>query len=383
MKFRFAAKLTNLLKCALNALGSGGTALPGNLLLRVYPGFLTDCADMVSGTKFAITGTNGKSTTASILASILKANNRAVIYNSEGANMPAGIATTLAVGFSEAKTFDDMVIETDEAYLRQIFEVLNFDYLILTNLFEDQTDRHGSPQELCKKIQTAIDLNPNLKLVVNSDDPVLSELQGKKVTYSLRGGADYNGKAELFDDHIELKVGGNTFKINLKGRYNAYNALAAIAAALENGLTANEIQIGLDAVKPLYGRDFSLKINNKNVKLNLIKNTVGANEVIELITGNKILIAINNEFPDGRDFSWIYGTKFELLNASNNKFFVSGTKANEMAKHLQNCGVEPQNITVEPDLKCAVKLATNALEDPEELNALMVFTALAEFKNIF
>lgn len=446
MKFKIATKLTSLLRGALNLFNSKGTALPGNLLLRFYPGFLRDSTQFTkdnNGKNFSVTGTNGKSTTSSILAMILEKNGKRVIHNTEGANMPAGIATTIAVGLDKFNKADNLVIETDEAYIVQVFKEIDFDYLILTNLFEDQMDRHGSPLELRRKIQAAIDLNPNIKVITNADDPIFNEIRGEKIYFGLnsvsyldaqgrplknvksepkkthicpkcgtalkyskvfyskigryyctcgliRPVLDYSCTVKIFEEHSELKITNGKkiykFKIELKGLYNAYNALAAVVAALEYGLKEQEIQKGLDCFTPLYGRSYTAQVDGRDINLNLIKNAVGANEIIKSF-GNlewaKILIAINNDYPDGRDFSWIYKTDFELLNTPNNQFFITGSKAAEMAQRLKDAGVDTKNIKVEPNLKKAVRLGLNALDEDEELIALMVFTALKEFEKKF
>lgn len=434
MKFKIATALTYLVKNSLNALNSKGTALPGKILTKFYPNFLADSEKFINGAKFSVTGTNGKSTTSSILALILEKSGRVVIHNTEGANMPAGIATTVALGLNKTGMADNLVIETDEAYLAQIFKKINFDYLIATNLFEDQLDRHGSPIQLRGKIQEGINLNPNLKLILNADDPILEGFLGEKIYFglnsveyctkkiesALEGNCDcpkcgkklhydkvfyskvgayscscgllrpelnYSGDVKIFDDYFELKVSNEgkvyNFKVNLKGLFNAYNALGAVVGALIAGVNEVQIQAALNEFKPLYGRAYTTKVMGKNIKLNLIKNSVGASETIKSfgkLENAKILIAINNEYPDGRDFSWIYSTSFELLNSPTNSFFLSGTKANEMAQLLFRLGIDQKNIKIEPNLKTCVELGINSLEDGEELTALLVFTALAEFE---
>lgn len=434
MKFKFATALTCLIKNFLNALNSKGTALPGKILTKFYPNFLADSEKYINGMKFSVTGTNGKSTTSSILAFILKESGRVLIHNTEGANMPSGIATTIAMGLNKTDRADNLVIETDEAYLGQIFAKINFDYLIITNLFEDQLDRHGSPLQLRAKIQEGINLNPNLKLIVNADDPILEGFEGEKIYFGLNsveyctqkiesvfdGNCDcpkcgeklhynkvfyskvgdysctcgllrpelnYSCDVKIFDDYFELKVLNEgeiyNFKVNLKGLFNVYNALGAAVGALKSGINEAQIQNALNEFKPLYGRAYTTKVMGKNVKLNLIKNSVGASETIKSfgkLENAKILIAINNEYPDGRDFSWIYSTSFELLNSPTNHFFISGTKANEMAELLCGLGIEAENIKIETNLKTCVELGVNSLEQGEELTALLVFTALAEFE---
>ena len=91
--FNKALKNTNRIYSLLKKLHFEGTSFPGKLLRQNYKGFLTDAQDYAISDRFAITGKNGKTTTAGILAQILKEAEHSVIHNELGANMPNGIAT--------------------------------------------------------------------------------------------------------------------------------------------------------------------------------------------------------------------------------------------------------------------------------------------------
>lgn len=183
MNFKQAIGYTNKIYKFLRKINSEGTSLPGKYLRKFYPEFLRESQNYVTSYKYAITGTNGKTTTAGILAQILKETQKTVIHNELGANMPNGIATALALGLfnnfkanGDEASVDNFVIESDEAYLSEIFENIIFDYLLVTNLFRDQLDRYGELDITKRKIQEGIRLNPDLKLIINADDPCLYDI---------------------------------------------------------------------------------------------------------------------------------------------------------------------------------------------------------------
>lgn len=174
-----AAKILAILITILNR--SSGTSIIGLIALKICPDFLSYCQKYVKKGVITITGTNGKTTTAGLIASILEENNQKVVHNEQGANMLTGIANALALGISPFKRFDYYVLEVDEAYLTKLYDYLPSNYLLVTNLFRDQLDRYGELDTTAKKIQEAIDKNPNLKLVLNADDPKVSNLGGVNV----------------------------------------------------------------------------------------------------------------------------------------------------------------------------------------------------------
>nr|WP_255405151.1 Mur ligase family protein [Thermoanaerobacterium sp. RBIITD] len=72
-----------LLACKIT--GKGGTSLPGKLTLKLCPNIIKDLINGIKNEKVAITGTNGKTTTSGLIASILKASKKKVVHNREGA----------------------------------------------------------------------------------------------------------------------------------------------------------------------------------------------------------------------------------------------------------------------------------------------------------
>ena len=169
----FSAKIINK---GLHLIKSAGTSLPGVAAMKISKNFLSFLSKYCKNDIITITGTNGKTTTAGLLAHILKSADKSVLHNEKGANMLSGIASALAVDYKPFSRFDYAVLESDEAYLTKLYDYLKADYLLVTNLFRDQLDRYGELDTTAKKIQNAISKNSDLKVFINADDPMLSEL---------------------------------------------------------------------------------------------------------------------------------------------------------------------------------------------------------------
>lgn len=437
----FSAKTIN--KC-LHLMKSAGTSLPGLIALKISKNFLSFLSKYCQKKVVTVTGTNGKTTTAGLLAHILKTAQNSVLHNEKGANMLSGIASSLAVNYKPFSRFDYAVLESDEAYLTKLYDYLFADYLLVTNLFRDQLDRYGELDTTAKKIQDAISKNPKLKLLINADDPMLAGLGEKNtkiyygfenityknqqqesmsppeavvcpwcksdLTYEKRYYAhvgrfycekcskkrtepNYKAYAVIYDDYSEIYIkfeeNGKEkelyFKSGLIGLYSAYNTLAAISAALELQIAPETIQLGLDTYKAVFGRAEKRIVNNKEVLIQLIKNPTGASEVIRTVnkdTCSKLLIIINDNYADGRDVSWLWDTDFELLKEYTGDIIVSGTRAYDMAVRLKYAGFDTSKIEVRTDIKQSVDYAISQTEDNGKLLIMPTYTALLAMQKI-
>lgn len=436
----FGAKAINK---GLHLLKSSGTSLPGLIALKISKNFLSYLSKYCQKKIFTVTGTNGKTTTSGCLAHILKTAHNNILHNEKGANMLSGIASSLAVNYKPFSKFDYAVLESDEAYLTKLYDYLNADYLLVTNLFRDQLDRYGELNTTALKIQNAIDKNPNLKLIVNADDPMLTDLgkNNEKIFFGFdsieykntqkesqapaenvsctcksdlsyenryyahvgkyfckscgrtRPKLNYSASALIYDEYSEISVKykkdeqetENKFKTNLVGLYNAYNTLAAIVCALECNIDANIIQNGLDSYKTMFGRAEKLTIDGKNILVQLIKNPTGASEVIRTInqeTCAKLLIIINDNYADGRDVSWLWDTDFELLKNYQGNIIVSGIRAYDMATRLKYAGFDTTKIEIKQDIKTAIDYTLSTTQKDEQILIMPTYTALLDMQKI-
>ena len=393
---------------------SSGTSFVGMVVLKICPDFLTHCSKYIKKRIVTITGTNGKSTTSGLIAHILETAHQNVIHNLKGANMLTGVANVFALSVSPFKRFDYAVIESDEAYLSKLYNFIKSDYLVVTNLFRDQLDRYGELNTTAGFIKNAIDKNPDLKLVLNADDPIVATFNrtkynvyygfenveyrcnyehnskapsevfncncGEELKYSKqffaqqghyycpkcgykRPQCTYPANVIVYDDYSIINVQNRgisfEFKIGLSGLYNAYNALAAISFGFECGLNQAEIQKALDTYHAIFGRTEKRIINGNPAVIQLIKNPTGASEVLKTVDlQSNIVIAINDNYADGRDISWLWDSDFEQLKNAQKLVITSGTRANDMATRLKYAGIPQEKIIVEPNIKKAIEKAT-------------------------
>lgn len=360
---------------------SSGTAFIGYLVLKICPDFLVFANECISKRKINVTGTNGKTTTSGLISHLIKNSGHRIVNNALGANMLTGIVNALSITLNPFIKAEYSIIETDEAYLEKVYEKADGDYLLVTNLFTDQSDRYGEVSVTKKLIQNGIDEKENVTLLLNADDPIVAGLQAKNrvyfgvdeiiykngqehrlpnedvncpcgeiLSYSKkfyaqmghykcqcgykRPSVKYNGKITLFNEHSEIEINGAVYYVPLIGLFNAYNALGAISLALELGI--ENIEQNLKTFKVAFGRSETKILNGHRTLIQLIKNTVGANEVLKSVDLNSnILIMINDEYADGRDVSWFWDTEFERLKDAKNEIVVSGSRANDIALRLK------------------------------------------------
>ncbi len=442
-KFNQALILSNKISRILKLFNFEATSFPGKVVQKFYPDFLSECNNYVAHPRFAVTGTNGKTTTSGILSKIFEAAGKKVVNNKLGANMPNGVASALAEGlFLYKNNADCTVLECDEAYFSVVSNRFVFDYLLVTNLFRDQLDRYGEMDIARKKIIKGIELNPDIKIILNADDPSLSEIAAKlnyksdkfiyfgmtnveyinyektskspsenlhcpvcreKILYKKRYYAqlgdwrclcnnsrpkpDIAAKTIVYPDKSELEVTyknkTHKFQINLGGLYNAYNALGAIAAALSEGLPAEVIRNGLLLYSPVFGRHQTIKLKNGGeMTIYLIKNPVGASEVLrglKNLKNSRMVIAINDNYADGRDVSWLWDADFEALSGFSNVIYTTGTRSYDIALRLKYAGVNLSLLEVfdsSDKVTAGVENALIELNENENLVVLTTYTGL-------
>ncbi|MDO5734283.1 MAG: Mur ligase family protein, partial [Eubacteriales bacterium] len=174
LKDKFAITMAHGVTFLAKLLKRGGTSLPGEVALKFSP----DLPQALLKDKelILISGTNGKTSTLHFLASVYEQLGYSVVANWSGANLIYGITTSLLKSKApEAGKKRVYIFEIDEAHLAKYAEILNPKHLILTNLFEDQTDRYGSVSELRERLRQGLNkLNNSVKIYLPSDDPQLA-----------------------------------------------------------------------------------------------------------------------------------------------------------------------------------------------------------------
>jgi UDP-N-acetylmuramyl tripeptide synthase len=438
---RLKLALARFTRAASRRLGrGGGTTLPGRLLLRLDKRAIARLGGRLEGGTTLLSATNGKTTTASMIAGILERSGRPVVRNAAGSNMHWGIATALIdVGRRPGELG---LFEVDEAWLPAVAEELMPDTFVLCNLFRDQLDRYGELELLADRWAELVEKRAgSARFVLNADDPLIADLGRERsgVVYfgvsddsqalpELQHAADskhcrncgtpYDYEAvylghlgryrcpgcgrtrpepEVVAERVELDgmagsrvslrtpAGAADIRLPLPGLYNVYNAVAATAAALELGASLEQVKASLEAQAAAFGRVETIPVNGRDVSILLVKNPAGANEVLRTLTleGRELdlWIALNDKIADGRDISWVWDADFELLAGCVRRVTCSGTRAEEMALRLKYAGIDAEP-AVERDLWRSLEAAVAGVEPGGRLFALPTYTALLELRDL-
>ncbi len=171
MRSILAVLVCKLLRSIGGLIGKG-SSLPGQIALKI-------CPDVLGRVKLpqhiiAVTGSNGKTSTVEMIAAILTACGKRVVYNKEGSNQIEGVATLILSNCTLGGRMrgDVLLLESDERYARHTFRWFQPTHLVITNLYRDQLTRNGHPEWVYDAIRPAI--SPETLLVLNADDPLVS-----------------------------------------------------------------------------------------------------------------------------------------------------------------------------------------------------------------
>jgi UDP-N-acetylmuramyl tripeptide synthase len=375
MKIRafFAILLCKLLRFASRVLHRGGTAMPGRAALKLCPGLLGMLARQVK--TVAITGTNGKTTSARMIEEAFAGQGLAYLTNRSGANMIDGITTEFVMNstlFGRVRK-EYAVIECDEAAAVTVFPQLRPRVVVVTNLFRDQLDRYGEVTHTLENIREALRSVPEATLCLNADCSLTASLAGD-LPNEVRwfgieaGAAPSRPKPELSDathcirckteyeydyvsyghlggfrcpkcgyrrhradyaviDVVEQRPDGSELlmdvrgeqmlvSVNLPAMYNVYNAAGALAAAAEMGVNARAAADALARFRCGFGRMERFDLAG-GTRMMLVKNPAGCSQVLEFLASIsepfELVVCLNDRHADGTDVSWIWDAEFETL----------------------------------------------------------------------
>lgn len=211
-----AGKAAGLASRALRT--GGGTTLPGVIARRIAPDTLRLLSAELSGGVTVIGGTNGKTTTARMIAAMLADDGRRVLHNRAGANLATGLTSTALAGSSlTGRMHTDMgLFETDEAALPQVLAETCPRLVVLHNLFRDQLDRYGEVDTIAAKWRVALEqLPPSATVLLNADDPAVAALGAGLAAqvryYGLEDIRHAGGGATHFADSQFCRKCGNAY----------------------------------------------------------------------------------------------------------------------------------------------------------------------------
>jgi UDP-N-acetylmuramyl tripeptide synthase len=178
-----------------------------------------------------------------------------------------------------------------------------------------------------------------------------------------------------------LRIAGADHDVVLRaeGPHNAQNACGAAAVALTFGFDTATVLTGLANVSPAFGRGQTFTVDGRLVTLQLVKNPAGFRQTLRTLdagTPEALVIAINDEYADGRDVSWLWDVDFRELGPLVARRSTSGTRAADMAVRLRYDDVDVDEI--EPDLEKAVRGAVAAVQANQRVVVFSTYTAMWE-----
>lgn len=418
----FGKLISNLFR--LFNLGNGST-WPGHIALYINKKFVKEVLDNSKTKIIIVAGTNGKTTTSSLIGTTLRQAGKSIIQNNSGANLLNGIASTLILNSQSGGKLksDYAIFEIDENTLPQILRQVNPDLLILLNLFRDQLDRYGEVNIVASNWRDAISkLSEKTTLILNADDPQIAyfgvDTKAKSLYFGcsdvlihhyIKGQAsdseycpkcskklDYSMKVFSHLGNWICKNCGlkrpqlniNNFPLYpLPGIYNIYNTLASVLILRKIGLQDGEIKKAFSDFKPAFGRQEIVEYKNKKIQLFLSKNPTSFNQSFQTISdlgAQTLLIVLNDRIPDGRDISWIWDVDFPGINNFKN-IIVSGDRCYDMALRLKyELGIMnyESGIKTHEDLKQAINEGIKSLDGTETLYILPTYSAMLESRKI-
>lgn len=425
--------ITKLVSWLLRLTRHNAGNVPGRVALKLAPQIRQ--ALSVTGKIIVVTGTNGKTTTAGMIAEVLRRSGYKVVANSGGNNIDWGITTTLLQHATLAGRIecDFLVLETDEHWVPVLYKQRNLraDTIVVLDFFRDQLDRAGEMETIVAKLEKFVAKYP-CRLVLNGDDPNVVRI-GRA---NARGENHYYGAGRLETSYtkphdkmegiicpyckVPLKYTYYQYshlgkfkcphcgyqnaelqmklkKLNADGAfwvddrrfvtqdanlYNIYNILAVMVVAQTYEISDEIVQAMLTTHKNRNGRGQIFAIRGHWVVLDLCKNPTGYNVVLRPLkrrSGRKeLLMVLNDHVNDGEDVSWIWDIDLTDMRGFE-RIICSGTRAYDMAIPVKCNGYAPERMIVRHDKKKAVRELLTTLGDKYVISN---YSALAEMRQI-
>jgi UDP-N-acetylmuramyl tripeptide synthase len=403
--------------------------VPGVVIERLDAGFVERRAEGFPGGIVLVSGTNGKTTTVAMIRAILEARGIDTVSNESGANLFRGVATALLLHPSGGSIG---VIESDEAVLERLVVALKPRVLVLTNIFRDQLDRFAEPEQVAEMFRATIaQLPPGAHVIANTDDPLLwSAIEGaspigfgvhpgsmvghspgaepeicprcggpfvidqRTIAHLGRGSCPACGWKSAQPDHearlvsasslgeTRLRIGDQLIAVSTGGLYNAYNAVAAVAATEALGVPSDVAIRSLSSFRVRFGRCERFDIEGRSVWLLLMKNPASADVLTHQLAEDRglgaVVIAVNDRTADGHDISWIWDADFERLAGLGVPLVPSGVRAADVAVRLRYARAAP--VPMQPRPFPAIKEAMALSPSDSSIAVIATYTAMLDIR---
>ena len=416
----------------LGKLVGKGSSMPGKAALKLCPDILSRV--QLPQHIIAVTGSNGKTSTVEMIAAILRADGKNVVYNEEGSNQIEGVVT-LVLDHSTLggrMKADVLLIESDERYAARSFQYFHPTEFVITNLYRDQLTRNGHPEWVYDAILPAI--HPDTELLLNADDPLSScfalrhdkvrwfgmdagPLSSREPSGVYRDGAycpvckapmtydyyHYNhigayrcakcGHRKPATDYTvtsvdlesgEVVIDGNvSIHLAFRSIYNVYNILAAYAACRECGVESAAIAGVINNYILKNGRmqRFTLGAHRGTLLTSKHENSIAYDTNLRYIASSQapcavlvVVDAISRKYFTS-ETSWLWDIDFDRLNFPHvREIFLAGRYANDLAVRFSFTGIpgEKWQSRIFPDIREAC--AALAEHGDEELYVVTCFS---------
>ena len=402
--------------------GSGGTAFPGLVMERTDPGFLERTLSRLPRGVVVVSGTNGKTTTTKMVVQLLREQGLKVFTNRTGSNFVRGVLASLLTEVDAAGNLDAdiAVLELDEAHAVHFVARVRPRACLLLNVMRDQLDRFGEIDYTASLLHSIAEATSDV-VVLNGDDPRLAApafLEGVSARVVSFGAGEDLRSLFLSDDDLRtglvspreagrapgprvtleaingqratVSVDGASHEVDfaIPGVHNLLNACAALGVVLEvlgEDADLPGLLTTLGNVQAAFGRGEVLALDGRPVQLSLVKNPAGfrmglLSAASQAQDGEVVVVAINDEYADGRDMSWLWDVDFSALRAGG-VAVVTGVRAWDMALRLRYDEVEVAD--VEPDLRKAVALMRRVATDTDRpMRIFTTYTAMLALRSI-
>jgi lipid II isoglutaminyl synthase (glutamine-hydrolysing) len=374
-------------------LRGGGSALPGLVVEKVDPRFLAHAlADLPRGV-VVVTGTNGKTTTTKMLVAILREHGLTVFTNPTGSNFTRGVISSMLaeIKLSGRLKADIAVLELDEAHALKFAAEVRPTHSLLLNVARDQLDRFAEIDHTAKLLAELAE-QTSVAVVLNLNDSFVSRIAGRvrdgvDVSYfgvdpsiadrlpelqeaDVRFEDDFtppvptaaDGLLKPHDERsfeVRFGTGAGVGPMVLRQRGLAAMINATAATSTAKVLLGKEFReaagvAALERVEPPFGRGEIIDADGQSLELVLVKNPAGFTVALSTYGNTPVttMVAINDNYADGRDVSWLYDVSFESLR-DRGVALTSGVRAYDMALRLQYDDVAVAE--VEPGLDQALR----------------------------
>ncbi|MGI8609087.1 MAG: MurT ligase domain-containing protein [Candidatus Dormibacteria bacterium] len=422
----------------------GGTTLPGRVSGRIDGHALGKLTQKLPRGSILVAGTNGKTTTSTLLRTILQDTGISIVGNNAGSNMVGGLTAAVVAGsrVSGQARAEAGIFEVDENSLPAAVAAISPRLVVVTNLFRDQLDRYGELDSSSAAISSALAALPSASTaLLCADDPRVAAmgqgLRARVVYYGLED--DKVGETEVphaadarfcprcgrpFDftrvyaghlghyscpsgdlerpepqlratsiqfNGLEAQVltldglgfDGTVIEVPLSGLYNTYNVVAAAAAAALFGIQPAAVGPALSAFRPAFGRLEKVDVEGRAVRLMLAKNPAGFNEVLRasrVLGGGRKFVVALNDRIADGRDVSWIWDVDFELLADAESIVVTGDRALDMRVRLKYAGLDPARVAVAEAPGAALD-ALLAMSTPgDEVFVLPTYTAMLDLR---